>query len=207
MSEFGRQWSSGGREKKLMTASSQWTQEEVQAWFQANLTSPVDRKRWMLMAGRLLAGLPLPPEALLGEAVARALAGTRKFNREHEIAANLFETMHSIASSWHKARKRRPEISFEDLIDSETDTRDPLEAFLTPDDMQSSPEAELEFKQELEAMLALLADREDAQLVLVGRGDGLKGKALADFVGIDQAKLASVQRLVTRRLAAYRRRA
>lgn len=188
-----------------MTASSQWTREEFQAWLQANLTSTVDRKRWILMSARLLKGLPAPPDALLGEAVTRALAGVRKFNRDHPIEANLHEAMRSIASSWHKARKRKPEISFEDLIGSEADAQDPLEVFLAPHDVQSSPQDELEYKQELEAMLALFTDREDAQLVVLGRTDGLEGKALADFAGIDQANLASVLRLVSRRLAGYRR--
>jgi DNA-directed RNA polymerase specialized sigma24 family protein len=188
-----------------MTASSQWTPEELQAWLQANLTTTVDRKRWILMSARLLKGLPVPPDALLGEAVARALAGVRKFNRDHPIEANLHEAMRSIASSWHKARKRKPEISFEDLIGSEIDAQDPLEVFLAPHDVQYSPQDELECKQEFDAMLALFADREDGQLVLLGRHGGLKGKDLAEFVGIDQAKLASVQRLVSRRLAEYRR--
>ena len=192
-------------EKKLMTASSQWTREEFQAWLQANLTSAVDRKRWILMSARLLKGLPVPPDVLLGETVTRALAGVRNFNREHEIEANLHEAMRSIASSWHKARKRKPEISFEELIGSEDGAQDPLEVFLAPHDVQSSPQDELEYKQELETMLALFADREDAQLVVLGRTEGLKGKALADFAGIDQANLASVQRLVSRRLAGYRR--
>lgn len=188
-----------------MKASNQWTREEFQEWLQANLTSTADRKRWILLSARLLKGLPAPPDALLGEAIARTLAGARNFNRAHSIEANLHQTMRSIASSWHKARKRKPEISFEDLISSDSGEQDPLEVFLAPDDMQSSPEDELAYKQEMEAILALFDDREDAQLVVLGRAEGLQGKELADSVGIDQAALASVLRLITRRLAGYRR--
>lgn len=188
-----------------MNASSQWTREKFQAWLHANLTSTADRKRWILFAARLLKGLPAPPDALLVEAITRALEGVRNFNRAHPIEANLHETMRSIASSWHKARKRKPEISIEELISSDADGQDPLEVFVAPDDMQSSPEEELAYKQEMEAILALFDDREDAQLVVLGRAEGLQGKALADSVGIDQAALASVLRLVTRRLAGYRR--
>jgi len=188
-----------------MQASDQWTREELQAWLQVSLASNADTKRWILLAARLLTGLPPPPDALLTEAIARALEGTRRFNRAHPIEANLHETMRSIASSWHKARKRKPEISFEDLIGRDTDGQDPLEVFVGPDDTQSSPEDELAYKQEMEAILALFNDREDAQLVILGRYEGLQGKALADFVGVDQAALASLLRLVTRRLAGYRR--
>lgn len=188
-----------------MEANGRWTLEEFGEWLQANLTSPVDRKRWMLHSARLLKGLPIPPDALLGEAVARALAGARKFNRGHPIEANLHETMRSIASSWHKARKRRPEISLQDLIGSDDDAPDPLEVLTAPEGTQPSPQQELEFKQEMDAILALFADREDAQMVVLGRFEGIQGKDLADFADIEQAKLASVLRLVSRRLSGYRR--
>lgn len=188
-----------------MNVCSKWTTEEFQGWLQANLTSTADRKRWILFSARLLKGLPVPPDALLGEAVTRALAGVRKFNREHPIEANLHETMRSIASSWNKTRKRKPEISLQDLISSDTNAVDPLEVLTVPEGEQSSPEDALEYKQELEAILALFADREDAQLVVLGRAEGLQGKALAEFAGIDQATLASVLRLVSRRLTEYRR--
>lgn len=192
-------------EKNLMEASGQWTPEEFGDWLQANLTSAIDRKRWMLHSQRLLKGLPVPPDALLGEAVTRALAGQRNFNREHPIEANLYETMRSIASSWHKARKRKPEISLQKLVDSDADAPDPLEVLTAPEGAQLSPQDELEFKQAMDAILAVFSDREDAQMVVLGRSEGLQGKALADFAGIDQAKLASVLRLVGRRLAGYRR--
>lgn len=188
-----------------MEASGQWTPEEFRDWLEANLTSATDRKRWIVHSLRLLKGLSVPPDALLGEAVTRALGGVRTFNREHPIEANLYETMRSIASSWHKARKRRPEISLEDLVSSVRDAPDPLEVLTAPVGVQTSPEDELEFKQEMEAILALFSDREDAQIVVLGRSEGLQGKELANFAGIDQANLASVLRLVSRRLAGYRR--
>ncbi len=188
-----------------MEASGRWTPEEFGEWLQVNLTSPVDRKRWQLHAARLLKGLSIPADALLGEAVARALAGVRKFNREHPIEANLHETMRSIASSWHKARKRKPEISLQDLVGSGDDAPDPLEVLSAAQGVQSSPEDDRMFSEEMEAILALFADRKDAQMVVLGRSEGLQGKELADFAEIEQAKLASVLRLVGRRLSGYRR--
>ena len=188
-----------------MEANGRWTPEEFEAWLQANLTSPVDRKRWLLHAARLLKGLLIPADALLGEAVVRALAGQRNFNRAHPIEANLHETMRSIASSWHKARKRKPEISLQDLLDAHDDAPDPLEVLTAPQGVQSSPEDERMFNEEMEAILALFADRKDAQMVVLGRSEGLQGKDLAEFAEIEHAKLGSVLRLVTRRLAGYRR--
>lgn len=190
-----------------MEAHSQWTPEEFQAWLDHNLSTDPDRKRWVLHALRLLKGLPVPPDALLTEAVVRALGGIRKFNRAYPIEANLHETMRSIGSSWRKTLRRKPEISLEELIRSEDQGEDPLEVLLVPEGAQPSPEEELAYKQEMDRILKLFVDREEAQLVILGRADGLRGAALAEFAGLDQAKLASVLRMISRRLAAYRREA
>lgn len=135
----------------------------------------------------------------------RGLTGVRNFNRRHTIEANLHETMRSIASSWHKARARRPEISLDDLI--KTEDQDPLEVITDSERVQASPEEELAYKQAMDELLAHFADREDAQMVLLGRAEGLQGKELAAFAGMDQPRLASVLRHISRHLANYRREA
>lgn len=187
-----------------MTAHSQWTPEEFKEWLDANLSARVAHKRWILHAARILKGLPVEPDALLSETIARALLGVRKFNRDFAIEANLHEAMRSIAYSWRKTRKRKPEISLEDLISSGEGDQDPLEVLVVPEGAQASPEEELAYKQEMDAMSALFEDREDAQMVFLGRAEGLRGATLAEFAGVSQSELASVLRLITRRLAAYR---
>ena len=67
------------------------------------------------------------------------------------------------------------------------------------------PEEELAYKQEMDALQAVFADRPDAQLVLMGRAEGLKGADLAEFAELNASQLATVQRLIARRLAGYRR--
>lgn len=188
-----------------MTAQDHWTTEEFQDWVKTTLVSDTERKRWVLHSARLLKGFPVEPSALLAEAVLRMSSGIRTLNRMHPIEANLYGTMRSIASSWWKARKRKPEISLEDLVGLDDEDRDPLEVLLTPEDVQASPEAELVYKQEIEQILKVFEDREDAQLVILGRIDGLKGTALADAAGLDKAGLAAALRLISRRLPAYRR--
>lgn len=188
-----------------MTALSVWTPEEFKHWLDANMSTAVGRKRWTLHAARLLKEMPVEPSALLSETITRALLEVRKFNRAHPIEANLHEAMRSIASSWRKTRKRKPEISLQDLVSSEDGDPDPLEILGAPEGTQPSPEEELAFKQELDAMSALFNDREDAQMVFLGRAEGLRGADLAELVGVTQAELASIQRLIARRLAAYRR--
>jgi DNA-directed RNA polymerase specialized sigma24 family protein len=194
----------GVTEKKPMTAHCQWTAEEFKDWLDANLSTSAARKRWILHAARILKGLPVEPDALLSETIARALFGARKFNRDFPIEANLHEAMRSVAHSWRKTRKRKPEISLNDLISSDEGDQDPLEVLGVPEGVQTSPEEDLAYKQEMDAMSALFEDREDAQMVFLGRAEGLRGAALAEFACVSQAELASVLRLITRRLAAYR---
>ena len=113
-----------------------------------------------------------------------------------------------VRGGWHKRRKRKPEISLEDLVssDDEGSGGDVLEVLLIPDDGRApSPEEELAYKQEMEALMAVFADRPDAQLVLMGRAEGLKGTELATFAELNASQLATVQRLISRRLAGYRR--
>lgn len=197
-----------GNNKDVMDAEGEWIIEEFQQWMDGNMSNNADRKRWVLWAARLLKGLPVEPEELLREAVMRVLAGRRKLSRQVPIDVNMFGIMRSIASSWHKRRARRPEISVEDLVasDDEGQTQDPFEVIVIPENAKAaSPEQELAFKQEMDSILNLFADREDAQLVIMGRAEGLKGAALAEAAGLDQVQLASVQRLIARRLAGYRR--
>jgi DNA-directed RNA polymerase specialized sigma24 family protein len=185
-----------------------WTIEEFQAWLEAHLSTRVDSKRWITMAKRLLGTLTIEPDDLLREATFRILAGQRQLNRSVPIEVNLFGVMRSIASSWHKRRKRKPEISLEDLVssDDEGGGGDFLEVLLIPDDSRApSPEEELAYKQEMDALQAVFADRPDAQLVLMGRAEGLKGADLAEFAELNASQLATVQRLIARRLAGYRR--
>jgi DNA-directed RNA polymerase specialized sigma24 family protein len=185
-----------------------WTIEEFQVWLEAHLSTRVDSKRWIVMAKRLLGTLVIGPDDLLGEATLRILAGQRQLNRSVPIEVNLLGVMRSIASSWHKQRKRKPEISLEDLVsgDDERDGGDVLEMLLIPDDGRApSPEEELAYKQEMDALEAVFADRPDVQLVLMGRGEGLMGTDLAAFAELNASQLATVQRLIARRLAGYRR--
>ena len=183
-----------------------WTIEDFQAWLEANLSTRVDCKRWIVMAKRLLGSLNIEPDDLLREATFRILAGQRVLNRSVPIEMNLFGVMRSIASSWHKRRKRKPEISLEELVSADEGGDDILAVLLVPDDGRApSPEEELAYKQEMEALMAVFEDRPDAQLVLMGRAEGLKGTELATFAELNASQLATVQRLISRRLAGYRR--
>lgn len=183
-----------------------WTIEEFQTWQAEHLASRVDQKRWIVAAKRLLGSLNIEPSDLLGEAIFRILIGKRQLNSRVTIEANLFWVMKSIASSWHKRRKRKPEVSLEELLATDEVSGDVMEVLLVSDeDRAPSPEDELAYKQELDALQAVFTDRPDAQMVILGRAEGLKGAELAAFADLNASQLATVQRLISRRLAGYRR--
>lgn len=190
----------------LEVAAVHWTIEEFQAWQAEHLASRADQKRWFVAAKRLLGTLNIEPGDLLGEAILRIHIGKRQLNKSVTIEANLDWVMHSIASSWHKRRKRKPEVSLEDLLATDEASGDVLEVLLISDDDRApSPEEEQAYKQELDALQAVFTDRPDAQMVILGRAEGLKGAELADFADLNASQLATVQRLISRRLAGYRR--
>lgn len=190
----------------LEVSAVHWTIEEFQTWQAEHLAGRVDQKRWIVAAKRLLGSLNIEPSDLLGEAIVRILIGKRQLNRSVTIEANLFWVMKSIASSWHKRRKRKPEVSLEELLATDEASGDVLEVLLVSDDDRApSPEDELAYKQELDALQAVFTDRPDAQMVILGRAEGLKGAELAAFADLNASQLATVQRLISRRLAGYRR--
>lgn len=191
----------------LEVAAVHWTIEEFQTWQAEHLTSRVDQKRWIVAAKRLLGSLNIEPNDLLGEAIFRILIGKRQLNRSVTIKANLFGVMKSIASSWHKRRKRKPEVSLEELLATDDEASgDVMEVLLiSDDDRATSPEEELAYKQELDALQAVFTDRPDAQMVILGRAEGIRGAELAAFADLNASQLATVQRLISRRLAGYRR--
>lgn len=194
-------------EEEWGEGTSHWSIDEFQAWLAASLTTNSDLKRWIVWGKRLTGTLPIEPEDLLREATLRVLAGTRKLNREVPIEVNLYGVMRSIASSWHKRRKRKPEMSLEDLLVSDDEeSGDILEVLLVPDNGRApSAEEELAYKQEMNIVLEMFADRPDAQMVIMGRADGLKGAALGEAAGLNPTQLATAQRLIARRMAGHRR--
>jgi DNA-directed RNA polymerase specialized sigma24 family protein len=181
-----------------------WSPTEFQEWLETDLESNLALKKWALAAKRLLFDLPCEPQDLVAEAVYRILNGQRALNRNHAIAANFHGVMRSIASSWHKQRKRKPEISVDELRTGDGEEVNFDQIYEFDSGVATSPEKNMMFDQELKKVLDLFSDREEAQMVVLGRCDGLRGVDLANFAGLESKAFASVSKLVTRRLTEYR---
>jgi DNA-directed RNA polymerase specialized sigma24 family protein len=147
-----------------------------------------DMLKLHLIERRLLGGTGLSKGDLVHEVICKALLGDRQWPRDEPVMACIVQTMKSLASHARDAvrcaHEAEPEVAL---------TASP--AVPVPDEgvMQSDRKAAVE------AISAALADDEEAQLVLLGWADGLRGKPLRDLVGCDQAALDYVIKRVRRK--------
>lgn len=118
---------------------------------------------------------------LLREAIWRALEGDRKCPRDVPFMAFLVMTMKSIAS--HERERRHQTVAAADP--PELAAADSADMAIAP-----SPEDALVAASVLRDIYRELQDDEDAMLVLIGWTDGLRGKALREATGLDDAGLA-----------------
>lgn len=116
---------------------------------------------------------------LLREALCRALDGDRKCPRDVPIMAFLAMTMKSIASHAREQGKRVVVVA---------DPMEPGSADAT-ESTAPSPEDEVVAASMLRDIRAHLENDEEAMLVLMGWDEGLRGKALREATGLDQAGL------------------
>jgi DNA-directed RNA polymerase specialized sigma24 family protein len=133
---------------------------------------------------------------LLHEAVCRALLGERNCPRGVAFMAFLAMTMRSIASHDRKQRRRLESVGVA--------ARD-----ADPSAMAPSPEDDLMQKQDAAAAQAIddcFNDDPEAQLVLLGWRDGLRGAELREATSLNQRQLDyAIRRIRARMRKAYRK--
>lgn len=117
---------------------------------------------------------------LLREAICRALDGERRCPRDVPFMAFLVMTMKSIASHARK-KERRTVACAEPPEPTSMDRSGAVTA--------RSPEDEVVITSALDEIYAHFKDDEEALLVLMGWAEGLRGKALREATGLDQAAL------------------
>mgnify|MGYP002075035385 CR=1 FL=1 len=163
--------------------------------------SPDDKLKLAAIEVVLLSGTGLGKGDLVHEAVCRAMTGRRKCPRNVPFMAFLVETMKSIAS--HARDERHRAVAAADPPQpANTAGSDTADAVLAP-----SPEEELIAKQDADAVQKIYGhfeDDEEAGLVLLGWAEGLRGKALREATGLDQAGLDyAIKRIRTRMRKLY----
>lgn len=146
--------------------------------------SPDDKLKLHAIDAQFCGGTGLGQQELLYEAVCRALTGARKCPREVSFMAFMVETMRSIASHERAKRSRSaPLAAVPRLGEAPKGPSDCRSDQLTPEEHLLEREA----ADLVQTIYGLFEDDPEAQLVLMGWADGLRGKELRDATGLDQA--------------------
>ncbi len=144
--------------------------------------SPDDKLKLGAIEAKRRGGTEFGPGELIQEAVCRALERERNCPRDVPFMAFLAMTMKSIASHSRSAQQKladSPELATgERKPDGHADPPTPEDSLL-----------EKEAAARVQTIHGHFEDDSEAQLVLMGWGDGLRGKELREATGLDQAAL------------------
>ena len=133
---------------------------------------------------------------ILAEALARALDGTRKCPRDVNLSVFLARAMKSIAWADRTSAKARREVG---LVDELPDDIDPVEMSLSVGLEEQMIQQDLRRKQ-VDALMALFEDDEDATLWLMARMDVDSLEEVQALTGFSPTKLNTVRRRISRKV-------
>lgn len=165
--------------------------EDLIAAFDA--LSPDDKLKLAAIEAIKTGGTRFGRGELVHEAVCRALTGDRNCPRDVPFMAFLVETMRSI--SHHDREHRRREKS---LVGNGSTDVNAVSPATSP-----SPEDYLMEQQDAAAVQAIhrvFDDDPEAQLILMGWQDELRGAALRDATGLDQGQLDYASKRIRKKM-------
>lgn len=190
-------------ERALMSspppANDSLSRAEVEAELRA--LSPADWERALRLARFRAGGLAdWTGESLLSEALAKLLAGERVWRRGVSALQTLKNVLHSLASNDRKKQTGAPIDRFAtvDVGAGGDDSEDQVPGVTAVDDR--SPESVVDGRSQLAAIEKLVADDEDAQMVLMAWSEGIRGKAAAEDLGFDMKRYDAARKRLERKL-------
>jgi hypothetical protein len=163
--------------------------------------SPADWERALRLARFRAGGLAdWTGESLLSEALAKLLAGERVWRRGVSALQTLKNVLHSLASNDRKKQTGAPIDRFAtvDVGAGGTEDEDHMPGVIAVDDR--SPESIVDGRSQLVAIEKLVADDEDAQMVLMAWSEGIRGKAAAEDLGFDMKRYDAARKRLERKL-------
>lgn len=159
--------------------------------------SATENVRLMKAAGFFVLGTTMEPAELLGEAVARALDGTRSCHHNLGIVPFLIGAMKSIAWADRDAYKALPRVTSLSVASAET-------AALQVSTKKRNAEEELiaqeDYEEQRAALEKLFADDEPAFLVVTGDMDDMSADEIRAALAIDLKAYASIRRRIRRKI-------
>lgn len=162
---------------------------------------PADWERALRLARFRSGGLAdWTGESLLSEALAKLLAGERVWRRGVSALQTLKNVLHSLASNDRKKQTGAPIDRFAtvDVGAGGTEDEDHMPGVIAVDDR--SPESIVDGRSQLVAIEKLVADDEDAQMVLMAWSEGIRGKAAAEDLGFDMKRYDAARKRLERKL-------
>lgn len=162
---------------------------------------PADWERALRLARFRAGGLAdWTGESLLSEALAKLLAGERVWRRGVSALQTLKNVLHSLASNDRKKQTGAPIDRFAtvDVGAGGTEDEDHMPGVIAVDDR--SPESIVDGRSQLVAIEKLVADDEDAQMVLMAWSEGIRGKAAAEDLGFDMKRYDAARKRLERKL-------
>ncbi len=160
-----------------------------------------DRARIVAIARHFAGRSEMSWDDLSQEAYLRAL-GTRTCIVGTEMVAFLAGIMRSIVSEAPRARKRaREDAGLEVVYVADYEAKGlPQQAEGAPSPEASALSKVIQARQ-IEKVEAAIAHDEELQLLAMGYGDGMRGRALEEFMGVDAKGLAAAKKRLSRTLA------
>lgn len=138
---------------------------------------------------------------LLHETICRAMLGARRCPKNVPLMAFLVQTMRSISSharDKYKAQRDREhaDTGIDPVLLAEEKSRAPL----SPEDQAMRDDEDDARTKMVEEIFECFKDDPEAELLLLGWSDGLRGEKLREFVGVDQPALDYVAKRIRRRV-------
>ena len=162
---------------------------------------PADWERALRLARFRAGGLSdWTDESLLSEALAKLLSGERVWRRGVSALQTLKNVLHSLASNDRKKQANAPIDRFAIVdVGASGDEGEELSPGVIAVDLRT-PESIADGRSQLAALERLVADDEDAQMVLLAWSEGIRGKAAAEDLGFDMKRYDAARKRLERKL-------
>lgn len=181
----------------MPTPAESLSTAEVDAALRA--MSAADWERALRLARFRAAGLPdWTGESLLSEALVKLMAGERVWRRDVQPLVTLANVMHSLASNDRKKQAGAPIDRFVTVDVGAGTEEGETQGVTAPDDR--SPMVIADARSQLAAIEQLVADDEDAQMVLMAWCEGLRGKEAASDLGFEMNRYEAARKRLERKL-------
>lgn len=168
------------------SAPEHLTYEEVESTLDGLMS--LDLARLDAIERRYLDGTDFAEGDLLQEAMCSALFEEKRCPRTVRFMAFLVQSMRNVAG--HRRKRLQQQVPIEDATDGERTSKfEPKDSGPSPEDVAIRAQQDRRASEVCAALNVHYGADEEMSMVLLGWEGDMRGEALRDFVGVDQARL------------------